>query len=850
MNLLQTFRLADLVVSFFCIVATGALIADEPKSEQSPNPDSGRLVLDLSGQQWQMEGIRPGQGQIEGFHEYFGEVCPSTFNWNGAEVPGDVYTDLWRAGEIDDPHYGRNALRAKWVMEKEWWYRRQFGVPASWQGKTIHVCFEGVDYGCEVWLNGKSLGRHEGMFSPFEFEISEHLLYRDDRRANCLVLKLDPPPRSYRKVAGRKFAWHGDYWRTLTPIGIWKPVKIVATGDARITDVYPKTTIHDDGSATVDVQVSLYRENPDAFAELNVRSVIKGIGFESEPVEVEIAVPSDHVEGTVTLSMKVPDAKLWWPWELGDPNRYVVETTLIDSNGFLSDQSETKFGIREIRMQRNPGYSEEQVRNPWTFLINGKRLFMRSASWGGPPDIFYGRNSDEKYRQLIEMARDANLNNLRIFGWHPSEVDVFYDLCDELGVTVWQDLLPLASVRLPEDEAFREATFAEGVSMIMQLRHHPSLVMLEGGEEMFFGTQGLEYNADFLVGLGEAIRPFTDLPYVTTSPLDWPAMLHQRGLGGPKDSGHTHYLFYAMGGKLLEDYIAEWDFAVIPEFAISSAPNVDSIRKFIPPDEVWPPGPSWGFHWADLDTFIALNEQVVGDTQTDTLEHFVAATQVSQGVIFQWGIEHMRRRKPKSSAISICHFITFAPDMKWGIVDYFQEPKLSYDYVKRACQPLLVSIETKQRRWKSGETGEVNLWVVNDLDKTFEGCNIEAEVIDQKGNQIASNRFAVDEVNRDSSRKIDAFAWEVAGEVGDTFKVVARLIDKDGKQVSYNEVMLFVGDQEAARQQAQQRSQRYRDHKAKFPTADYYRFFPEYWGAERAKWFGGDNRLTPKATLD
>ncbi len=224
-------------------------------ADANPRLVGGRFTLNLSGPHWQMEGIRPGQGLKEGFHETFGEVAPSTFNWNGAKVPGDVYTDLWRAGEIDDPHYGRNGMRAKWVMEKEWWYRCQFGVPEAWKDKAVHLAFEGVDYSCDVWLNGKHLGHHEGMFSPFEFDTSSILQYRSDDRANGLVIRLDPPPRLYRNVAGRKFAWHGDYWRALTPFGIWKPVRLVATGPVQIKDVHPTSKIHDDGSATVEFRL-------------------------------------------------------------------------------------------------------------------------------------------------------------------------------------------------------------------------------------------------------------------------------------------------------------------------------------------------------------------------------------------------------------------------------------------------------------------------------------------------------------------------------------------------------------------------------------------------------------------
>ena len=408
-------------------------------------------------------------------------------------------------------------------------------------------------------------------------------------------------------------------------------------------------------------------------------------------------------------------------------------------------------------------------------MINGKRTFLRSANWGGPPDIFYGRNSAEKYCKLVNLAKDANINNLRIFGWHPPEVDDFYELCDELGITIWQDLIPLASVSLPQEESFRKATYAEAVAVIKKLRNHPCLVLLEGGEEMFYGTQGLKYNADFLLGLEEAIRPYTDLPYVPTSPLHWPPILHELGIGRKKDSGHTHELFYAMGMRLMEDYVSNWDYAVIPEFAISSAPCAESIRRFIPPEELWPPGQSWGYHWADLDVFRALNYQVFGSERTGSLEEFVEATQITQGTIFQWGIEHMRRRKPKSSAISICHFITFAPDFKWGIVDYYQKPKRSYDFVKRAYQPLLVSLECDKRRWLPGETFTSNLWIVNDLHQAFTNCTLKVTISDHQGHQLATESHPIKKVLPDSSAQYETFEWPVRGRLGETFRIQAAL---------------------------------------------------------------------------
>lgn len=799
-----------------------------------PAPTDGRTTLSLDGPGWQMEGIRPGQGRKEGFHEHFGEVCPSTYNWNGARVPGDVYTDLWRAGEIDDPHYGRNGIRAKWVMEKEWWYRCQFGVDEAWKGRRVRLVFDGVDYACDVWLNGKHLGSHEGMFSPFEFDVSRILQYGPDKRANGLVVRLAPPPRSYRKIAGRKFPWHGDYWRTIAPIGIWKSVRLEATGPLHISNVYPTSRINDNGSATVNIQVTLENGPDKPLNSAQVAIKIRGKNVKSTTYHKSVNVSLNAHETQAELSIDIPDAKPWWPWDLGKPNLYTVETIVTDANGAVSDQVGNTFGIREIRMTRNPGYSEKEVHYPWTVEINGKPIFLRSANWGGPPDIFYGRNSPDIYRKLIQQAREANINNLRIFGWHPPEKEIFYRLCDELGITVWQDLIPLASVSLPRDDAFRKATHGEAVAVMKTLRNHPSLVLLEGGEEMLYGSQNLEHNARFLIDLEDAIRPHTNLPYVPTSPLNWPPTMQKLGKAGKKDSAHTHALFYAMGRQLLEDYIASWDYAAIPEFAISSAPCVESIRKFIPPEEVWPPGPSWGYHWADLDTFRALNVQVLGDERTDSLENFVEATQIAQGTIFQWGIEHMRRRKPKSSALSICHFITYAPDMKWGIVDYYQTPKLSYDFVKRAYQPLLVSLATPKRRWMPGETFRGRIWVVNDLYKDFMDTIVEVYITDAGGDRLFHRSCYQERIGSNSSKEHNAIEWKVKGQPGDTFQVSLTLYSPAGDRLSHNYYDLLVGDQEQARKRCREMAEKLHKARAPFPTADYYRFFPALSGQENA----------------
>lgn len=780
-----------------------------------------------------MEGIRPGQGEIEGFYQHTSETASSTFNWNGAKVPGDVYTDLWRAGVIDDPHFGRNGMKAKWVMEYEWWYRTYFAIPQRLPGQHFRVVFDGVDYSCDVWVNGHYLGKHEGMGSQFAFDITDIIYSGPQASHNSLVVRLNPPPRMYNRVAGRKFAWQGDYWRTLVPMGIWQPVRVSASGAKSIADVYPQSQIHEDGSATVRLDISL-AHHAQTSQRLKLRAKLKGANFDGPVYETEADVEGDRGQ----LVFHVPNARLWWPWDLGKPYLYQAEIVLVTDDGQVWDRVTTRLGIREIRMQRNPGYDENEVKYPWTMVINGKPIFLRSACWGGPPDIFYGRNSPEKYRRLIELARQANLNNLRIFGWHPTEIQLFYDLCDEYGITVWQDIIPIASVALPQDPAFRDATYAEAIAVLKRLRRHPCVVLLEGGEESFYGKEGLEYNARFLTGLGDAIRPYTNLPYVPTSPLNWPPIIHQLGLGGPKDSAHTHKLFYSIGAVLMEDDIPRWDYAVIPEFAISSCPNVESIERFIPRDEIWPPGPSWGYHWADLDVMRSLNLQVFGDERTRSLEEFVAATQIAQGTIFQFGIEHQRRRKPKSSAISICHFITYAPDFKWGIVDYFQTPKRSFDFVRRAYQPLLVSVQYNKRRWLPGEEFSGTLWIVNDFARDFGPCQLNVRITGADGSEWLRNSLAVGHIPASSSQAVGDVKCTVRGRIGESFRIEVEIMAADKSVLSKNYYDLLVGDQEKAREQCAEFSAHLRAIKERFLPADYYRFYPDLVGPNAADRIG------------
>ncbi len=804
--------IALILLTFLLLVARGA--------EQN----QAREEIDLSGW-WKVDYIRPGQGVKENYHNLPTTGTSGTRCWMIGKVPGDAYTDLWRAGVIDDPYYGRNIVKTKWVIEYEWWYVKRFIIPERWKGKVIQVIFEGVDYECQVWLNGEYLGSHEGMFSKFVFDVSDKIFYGGGwSKQNVLTVKIEPPPRDRGRVGGRKAktCYEGDYLPHFIMLGIWRPVKVRATGQVSIKDVYVEPEVKDDGSAVLNIQAEL-QNHTDARIEVIVNAKVNGKNFSSKTYTASVTGKTKPGGQIVQMKLTVDDSKLWWPWDMGEQNLYRAEVTIV-GNGKFYDRTETTFGIKDLKMEMNPGFTKDEVAYPWTFMINGKRHFLRGACWSGPPDLMHGRNTVKRYKEFIKLAKEANINHLRIFGWHPPEIPEFYDLCDEAGITVWQEFA-FAKYNYPDNDDFRAAAYEECIEIVKDRRNHPCLVLWCGGEELF-ATEG---NKKLLYGIGDAIKPYTSLPYVPMSAMSThggPEMGFK-----PKEDRHacSHWYSVGFGHESLEKYYANTDYAMISEICEASAPCVESIKKFIPPDELWPPGPSWGYHFANLGILQSHNLEVLGDERTGSLEEFVNATQIAEGSALQYAIETFRRKKPHISGSILCHFIDPWPDFNWAIVDYYVKPKISYYMTQTAFQPVLPSLEYSKRRWNNGEIFNASLWVVNDYHRPFKNCTIEMHIKDKKGKILKEDSVKVD-VEPDSSKKLKSVKWKVPEDLREGFNVELSLKDSKGVCISSNvyEHSFLIGDQEKEWKIILQKATEVRKRKQNFDQWwNYYWIYPD-----------------------
>ncbi|NOZ61146.1 MAG: hypothetical protein GXO74_05650, partial [Calditrichaeota bacterium] len=357
-------------------------------------------TVDLSGA-WRVNDFTLGEGVKK-------NVFSPDFDKSGfipAPVPGTVRQALLAAGKIPDPYFGFNNEEALSVENREWWFCRDFEVDESEKGKFIGIVFEGTVFKGEVWLNGKFLGKLEGMFNPRSFRISDLLNFNGK---NHLVVRLEAPEdaRNIKKVNGLTFdsrrqqlysiaqclfAW--DWAPHMVPVGIWQPVKLRITGPICIDKPHIVTKLKSENHAQISISAAISNlSNQEKSFEL--RGVIRGKNFSGEDISFEKS-GTISANKTVLISQEIdiPNAQLWWPNGMGEPNLYLAEIKLIAKNS-ISDQKSVQFGIRTLKMVDNDDVDSfiqemgKAVGNvyrmgkvvgsyPWTFEINGVRMFAK-----------------------------------------------------------------------------------------------------------------------------------------------------------------------------------------------------------------------------------------------------------------------------------------------------------------------------------------------------------------------------------------------------------------------------------------------------------------------------------------
>lgn len=682
----------------------------QPRIRDAPPTAFHRQTLSLDGE-WALMWAEKGAG-------------PPSKGWRAVRVPGTAHVQWLNPEEI----YTRAA---EWVSLKEWWYKKQFRVPAQFRTKCLFLRFEATDYDADVYLNGRFLARHEGYIDPWEVDITPQA---NATRENELLVRTWTPVHYYWKH--RPYTVKGAYGAVdqkpddITALGITRPVKLIASEKARIGEVAVNTRLAEHG-AVVEVDLEARGAGP----AYQWEATLSARNFSShQRIQMRSAAGR-------RLLIPVPNPRLWWTWDHGKPNLYTLDIRLLDEGGRAVDGCSLPVGIREI----------EKI--GWTFYLNRKKLFIRGTNYYD--HLFLSEMSRASYERDFSLMLGMNVNMIRLHG-HFSNPE-FYALADERGVLIWQDFL---EAWFPHDADFAYRASVLYDNHIRYVRNHPSVALWTTCDE-----EDLENYRVLTKHL--AARPFF------LDPQRRPVV---RSTGRFGDS-HVYYGWY--GGSIWQ--YGKMEDAFVSELGATALPTYETLSKVM--DGKWPFTQfreEW--EWRRLQVPEAL--RAWGDPAGQTLKDFIPRTQAYAARLFQIALERMRRRKAEGAG-GILHFhaIDIWPSVTMAAVDFERRPTKVYDTVRRSFAPVAALFEYSRDHWKSGEAFECRLWAVNDLWEPLPQARLRWRIVGPAGQEAARGEFPVS-VLADSVVPVGLCAW-TAGSPG-AYQVRAEILRGSGEVVSEN----------------------------------------------------------------
>ena len=651
---------------------------------------------------------------------------------HSVERPIDVCTALLQHGLIEDPYYSTNSTKLRWVEKRYWIYITEFGRPAG--GKNHELSFYGLDTFCDIYLNGSLLGHGKNMFRTYRFNVSSRL-----KRSNVLVLVFRPHERicqgydysrmsvysfdrlrAFIRKSAFSFGW--DWAPRLITVGLWRPVELKSFSGNRIREVYTWTESVSKDRAVQGFQITLEQKLK---GRLTVSFFHRG-----KLLEGQISEDGLKGEGYGRLEsrlneyrffLEIADPALWWPWDMGEPELHRVEIALLEEDE-QADAKQLRVGLRIAELDTSP----DSKGHKFQFKINHVPLFCRGANWV-PADCLISDISEDRYRCLLEHARSAKMNMLRVWGGGIYEADCFYSQADKLGILIWQDFA-FASSHYPDHcQEFVDNVSKEAEDNILRLRNHPSLVLWCGNNEcqwlhslklseitdkQFYGKQ------IFHQILPELVRNLDPgRPYWPGSP--WGGENPNSEFKGDRHSwqvyaGIQNEDFY--GAPYIIDRSPEaTDFKnyaldrgrFISEFGLAAFPVMDTLARNIPVDQMRFGSFELAYRNQDISSQGLENTVAHYCGKADNLRRFIQFSMLCQAEALRFAIEHFRRSKELTSGALLWQLNDSWPGVSLSLLDYYLVPKASYFYAKKFFNPVLYSAKILEKGFE--------LWVCNDL---------------------------------------------------------------------------------------------------------------------------------------
>jgi len=636
-------------------------------------------------------------------------------------VPGCVHTDLLAAGKIPDPWYRDQEKDIQWVHRRDWIYERSFEVGSAILDKaSVRLVCEGLDTLCKVYLNENVILEADNMHRAWEVEIKEHLRMgenelrlhfaspiplmeertRERRLPSWNTYSEEFAGKSYVRKMACAFGW--DWGLRAPTAGIWRPIRIEAT-DARIKDVHVRQS-HAPGRVTLDCLADFEGEG----------SLCYRLDYEG----VRIAEAAQAGE---RASLIVDQPRLWWPNGMGEQHLYTLTVSLKGSSGEVQDIWSRRLGLRTCELVREPDMHGESFR----FRINGRDTFIKGGNWI-PCDVFPSRVSTETYRHQLGSCRDAHMNMIRVWGGGIYEDDRFYDLCDEMGLLVWQDFMFACATYPTFDDAFMASVREEARDNVKRLRPHACIALWCGNNELEQGLVNWETD-EWTEGAMPSdlyLKLFDDLLPEVVAEMDpdrtyWPCSGHTPGENrldsGDATAGDAHSWSVWFGGRPIEAQ-RDWRFRFMSEFGFQSYPELKTVETYTAP------GDRHLINWVmDYHQRSGPGNQTILKYCLDWFRtsgdfgNSLIVSQLIQALCIQVAAEHARRIQGRMDGLLYWQINDLWPGATWSSIDVYGRWKALHHLARRAFSPILVSL------LEDHGSGTVAVHVSNHRPETFEG---------------------------------------------------------------------------------------------------------------------------------
>jgi beta-mannosidase len=660
--------------------------------------------------------------------------------WYPARVPGCVHTDLLNNKLIDDPFYRDNEKNLQWIGKTDWEYRTTFNLTADMLARThLELVFEGLDTYANVFLNEEALLSTDNMFRTWRVDAKR--LAKPG--ANILRIRFRSPINEvlpimakmnyelpaandqgektspHTRKAPYQYGW--DWGPRFVTSGIWRPVSLEAWDNVRLADLHilPGKIGAEVANVTAEVEI---------IAGANTDATIVVDNLTDKSVAAQRRVSLTPGTNHVALNISIPRPALWWPNGLGAHPLYTFKARVL-INGKLVDEATKRTGLRALELKQQPDESGKS----FTFVINGVPVFAKGGNWI-PADSFPSRISRDKYRGLLEAVRDTNMNMLRVWGGGIYESDDFYDLCDEMGILVWQDFMFGCSL-YPGDAAFLENVRQEATDNVKRLRNHPSIVIWVGNNEIESGWFHWGWKQKLPASLwDDYLKIFYGvLPEVCKS-LDpsrsyWPSSPSSNLEDDPESQkmGDLHYWQVWHASAPFAEYEKQFP-RFMTEYGFQSFPQIETVSTYTAPTDRDIKSPVMMAHQRHPRGNQLIREYMLREyPEPKDFESFLYVSQVLQAEGIKIGAEHLRRIMPHNMGSLFWQIDDCWPVASWSSIDYTGRWKALQYYARRFYKDVLVSPHE--------ENGSLDFYIVSDrLQPT--AAQLQVSLLDFEGHTI------------------------------------------------------------------------------------------------------------------